>query len=138
MLVREIMTSKVKILSPQDSIQHAACLMRDEGVGSLPVVSADHLVGHVTDRDITVRAVAAGMEGSAPITDVMSEGVLSCFEDEEVNAVAEKMAKHQVRRLPVLTRANRLCGMVSLGDIATKGADQAAAEALTEISERDS
>ena len=135
MLIREIMTSKVEVLSPQDSVQLAACRMRDEDVGSVPVVSADRLVGYVTDRDITVRAVAAGREPSTPVSEVMTVGVLACFEDEDVEAVAEKMAVHQVRRLPVLTRANRLCGIVSLGDIATKGADEAAEEALSEISE---
>ena len=135
MLVREIMTPQVEVLAPTDSIQQAACRMRDADVGSLPIVSADRLIGYVTDRDITVRAVAAGKELSTPVNDIMTESVLSCFEDEEVNAVAEKMATHQVRRLPVLTRANRLCGIISLGDIATKGSDEAAEEALTEISQ---
>jgi len=135
MLVREIMTQQVEVLSPRDSIQHAACRMRDADVGSLPVVSADRLIGYVTDRDIAVRAVAAGKELSTSVNEIMTANVLWCFEDEEVGVVAEMMATHQVRRLPVLTRANQLCGIISLGDIATKGSDEAAEEALTEISE---
>src|SRR5262245_28748789 len=116
MHVREIMTTDVKLLSPQDSIQKAACRMRDEGIGSLPIASDDRLIGYVTDRDIAVRAVAAGKELSAPVSEIMTERLLYCFEDEEVEAVAENMAKNQVRRLPVLTRAKHLCGVVSLGD----------------------
>ena len=135
MRIGEIMTNEVKLLSPDDSIQQAACRMRDEDIGSLPVASADRLVGYVTDRDLVVRSLAVGMKLSTPVREVMTERLLYCFEDDEVEAVAQNMAKNQVRRLPVLTREKRLCGIVSLGDIATKGEDEAAEEALTEISE---
>jgi len=135
MRISEIMTHEVKLMSPDDSIQQAACRMRDQGIGSLPIASADRLVGYVTDRDLVVRALAAGMKHSTPVREVMTERLLYCFEDDEVEAVAENMAQNQVRRLPVLTREKRLCGIVSLGDIATKGEDEAAEEALTEISE---
>jgi CBS domain-containing protein len=135
MRVSEIMTSEVEFLSPNDSIQQAACRMRDEEIGSLPVASGDRLIGYVTDRDIVVRAVAAGIELGSPVREVMTERLLYCFEDEEVGAVAANMAMNQVRRLPVLTRKKRLCGIVSLGDVAIKGEDEAAEEALTEISE---
>ena len=135
MRVSEIMTNEVKLLSPSDSIQQAACRMRDEEIGSLPVASGDRLIGYVTDRDIAVRAVAAGIAPKSPVREIMTERLLYCFEDEEVDAVAQNMALNQVRRLPVLTREKRLCGVVSLGDIATKGADEAAEAALTEISE---
>ena len=135
MRVSEIMTSDVKLLSPNDSIQQAACRMRDEEIGSLPVASGDRLIGYVTDRDIAVRAVAAGMELKSPVREIMTKRLLYCFDDEEVEAVAQNMALNQVRRLPVLTREKRLCGIVALGDIATKGEDEAAEAALTEISE---
>ncbi len=68
----EIMTNEVKLLSPDDSIQLAACRMRDEGIGSLPVASADRLIGYVTDRDIAVRAVAAGMALWLPVREIMT------------------------------------------------------------------
>jgi CBS domain-containing protein len=135
MRVSEIMSTEVQLLSPDDSIQQAACRMRDEEIGSLPVASGDRLVGYVTDRDVAVRGVAAGKAIKSPVREIMTERLLYCFEDEEVEAVAKNMAMNQVRRLPVLTRENRLCGIVSLGDVATKGEHQAAEEALTEISE---
>lgn len=135
MLVREIMTKGVKLLSPEDSIQQAACHMRDEGIGSLPIASGDRLIGYVTDRDIVVRGVAAGKELGCPVYEVMTKNLFYCFEDEEVEAVAENMATNQVRRLPVLTRAMRLCGIISLGDLATKSDDGSTEVVLSEISE---
>ena len=135
MRIAEIMTAEVKLLAPDHSIQQAACRMRDEDIGSLPVASGDRLVGYVTDRDLVIRGIAAGKDMSAPVREVMTERLLYCFEDDTVDDVAENMAKNQVRRLPVLTRAKRLCGIVSLGDLAVEGNDEAAEEALTEISE---
>jgi CBS domain-containing protein len=134
MQVGEIMTSNVHLLSPEDSIQSAACQMRDEGIGSLPVSSGDRLVGYVTDRDIAVRGVAAGKKLDAAVSEVMSDRILYCFVDDEIEEVAESMAKNQVRRLPVLTREKRLCGVVSLGDLATRGTQAVAEDALSEIS----
>lgn len=131
MLVGEIMTSNVHLLSPEDSIQKAACRIRDKGIGSMPVVAGDRLVGYITDRDIVVRGVAAGKDLSAPVSEVVTDRILYCFEDDAVEDVVENMAKNQVRRLPVLTREKRLCGIVSLGDLATRGSE----EALSEISE---
>ena len=134
MLVREIMTADVQLLSPDESIQSAACRMRDKEIGSLPVSSGDRLVGYITDRDIVVRGLAAGKKLSAPVHEVMTDRILYCFEDEEVESVAASMAHNQVRRLPVLTREKRLCGIVSLGDIATRGGAEVANDALAEIS----
>ena len=135
MPISEIMTREVRLLSPESSLQKAACQMRDENIGSLPVASADRLVGYVTDRDIAIRGVAAGKDLSAPVSEVMTGRILYCFDDEEVEDVAANMAKNQVRRLPVLTREKHLCGIVSLGDIATSESDGAAANALSDISE---
>lgn len=135
MRIADIMTIDVLLLSPDDSVQLAAVRMRDEDIGSLPVASADRLVGFVTDRDLVVRALAEGMDLSTRVSEVMSDQIIYCFEDEPIETVAEKMAKHQVRRLPVLGRDNKLRGVVSLGDLAVKGDNEAAEEALTEISE---
>jgi CBS domain-containing protein len=135
MRIAEIMTGDVKLLAPEDSIQHAACRMRDENIGSLPVASGDRLVGYVTDRDLVVRGMAAGKDLSTAVREIMSGRLLYCFDDDSVEDVAENMAKNQVRRLPVLTREKRLCGIVSLGDLAVRGDGDAAEGALTEISE---
>jgi CBS domain-containing protein len=135
MLASEIMTADVQLLSPEDSIQFAACKMRDENIGSLPVASGDRLIGYVTDRDIVVRGVAAGKDLSETVREIMSERLLYCFADDSVEDVSENVARNKVRRLPVLTREKRLCGIVSLGDLAVDGDKEAAEEALTEISE---
>jgi CBS domain-containing protein len=136
MKVSDVMTRDVEIASPDDDLQTAAQMMRDIDTGALPVGENDRLVGMITDRDIAVRAVA---EGKAPkecrVREVMSGEVHYCFEDEEVAAVADKMAQLQVRRLPVLDRNKRLVGIASLGDLATEAKDQAPAKALHGISQ---
>ena len=134
MQIREIMTRNVKLIHPQDSIREAARRMRDEDIGSLPVADGDRLVGYVTDRDIVIRAIADSADADSPVREAMSDRVLYCFEDEPVEKVARNMAENQVRRLPVLTREKRLCGIVALGDIASHGADEPAEEALEGIS----
>jgi CBS domain-containing protein len=134
MQVREIMTRDVKLLTPRDSIREAAIRMRDEDIGSLPVTDGDRLIGVVTDRDLVVRALAEGQDPDTPIGQAMTERVLYCFDDEPVESVAENMARNQIRRLPVVTREKRLCGIVALGDIATSGKTRPAESALEGIS----
>lgn len=134
MQIREIMTRDVKLISPQDSIRAAAGRMRDDDIGSLPVADGDRLVGYITDRDIVIRALADSGDADSSVGKVMSDRILYCFEDEAVEDVAKNMAQNQVRRLPVLTREKRLCGIVALGDIASHGADKPAEQALEGIS----
>jgi CBS domain-containing protein len=136
MQVQEIMTRDVDIIDPSMKICDAACRMRDEDVGALPVGENDRLIGMVTDRDIVIRAVA---EDRAPkdadVREVMSERIFYCFEDDAVEQASKTMAEHQVRRLPVLNRDKRLTGIVALADIAMK-APQASEMALEGVSER--
>jgi CBS domain-containing protein len=134
MQIREIMTRAVKLTHPEDTIRDAARRMRDEDIGSLPVADGDRLVGYLTDRDIVVRALAGDAGPDSPVREAMSDRVLYCFEDDTVESVAKNMANNQVRRLPVLTREKRLCGIVALGDLAVKGVDEPAEEALEGIS----
>jgi CBS domain-containing protein len=103
--------------------------------GALPVGENDRLVGMITDRDITVRAVGAGKGPDTPIREVMSKDVRYCFEDDELDEVAENMADIKVRRLPVLNRDKRLVGILSLGDIALTEGAGSAGSALCGISE---
>lgn len=119
MRISEIMTTDVETVTPDQSICEAACAMARVDCGAILVRDGDRLVGMVTDRDIAVRAVAAGMESDTPVSQVMSENIRYCFEDEEVQHVAENMADIQMRRLPVLDRNKRLVGVVSLGDFAS-------------------
>ncbi|HLD66051.1 MAG TPA: CBS domain-containing protein [Pseudomonas sp.] len=119
MKISEIMTQEVKTVRPEQSLRDAAKLMADIDSGALLVSEGDRLVGMITDRDITVRAVAKGMGCDSPVREVMTPKVLYCFEDEDVDQVAENMADIQKRRLPVLSRDKRLVGVVSLGNIAS-------------------
>jgi CBS domain-containing protein len=134
MRVSEAMTPNVQLANPNQSIIDAARMMSDADCGALPVGENDRLVGMVTDRDIVVRALAHG-KTDATIRDVMTESIEYCFEDDDLDDVASRMGDLQVRRLPVLNSDKRLVGIVSLGDIATIGANQPASDALSGISE---
>jgi CBS domain-containing protein len=135
MQVSEFMTRDVKLVSPDDTIQQAAKAMADIDAGAIPVGENDHLVGMITDRDIAVRAIAKGKGPKAKIRDVMSEEVLYCFEDEELDHVARNMGEVKVRRLPVVNREKRLVGIVSLGDVAAQQGGKATGRTLSRISQ---
>jgi len=135
MLVSEAMSSDVKMASPDQSIRDAARMMAELDAGVLPVGENDKLVGMITDRDIAVRAVAAGKPPTTKVREVMSSEVKYCFEDDDLDDVAENMADIKVRRLPVLNREKRLVGIVSLGDIALFDGAGSAGSALCVISE---
>lgn len=135
MQVRQAMSTDVKIASPNQSIQAAAAIMAEIDAGVLPVGENDRLVGVITDRDIAVRAVAAGKDPDTPVHEVMSKEVLYCFDEDEIDEVAQNMADNKLRRLPVLDANKRLVGIVSLGDIALADGPSEAGEALIGISE---
>ena len=121
MEVCEVMTPDVVIASPDDTLQHAAEMMVDIDAGVLPVGEKDRLVGMLTDRDITVRAVAAGKSpADCKVREVMSPEIKYIYEDESLEDAARNMSELQIRRLPVLSRDKRLVGIVSLGDLALK------------------
>ncbi|MDL5594376.1 CBS domain-containing protein [Bacillus subtilis] len=130
MKISEIMTRNVQTLTPDSSLREAASLMGRIDSGALLVNEGDRLVGMVTDRDITVRGVTAGLDAEAPVREVMSSEIRYCFEDEDVQHVAENMAQIQLRRLPVLNREKRLVGVVSLGNIAACRSERASATVL--------
>ena len=134
MRVSEAMTRDVRVANPGQSIREVASIMAEIDAGSLPVGENDRLVGMITDRDIAIRAVAEGKGPDTPVREVMTtEQVLYCFEDEDLNHVAENMSDERVRRLPVMNREKRLVGIVSLGDVATKE-KKAATKAVTGVS----
>jgi CBS domain-containing protein len=135
MKIEEVMTSDVSYVRPDTSILEIARKMRDDDIGSVPVVENDRLIGMVTDRDIVIRVLAEGRTQSGTARDAMSPGILYCFDDESVEDVLDKMADQQIRRLPVLNRDKRLVGVVSLGDLSLAGKRKAAGEALQEISQ---
>jgi CBS domain-containing protein len=136
MKVAECMTVEVEIVGPDQPIREAAQFMLRADAGAMPVGEGDRLVGMVTDRDIAVRAVAEGRGPDTPVRDVMTDEVLFCFEDDEVEEVAMKMSDAQVRRMPVLSREDRaLVGIVSLGDLSRSDQSDAATVALEGITD---
>jgi CBS domain-containing protein len=135
MRVKEAMSNDVQIANPNQSIRDAARLMAEIDAGVLPVGENDRLVGMITDRDIAVRAVAQGKGPTTSVRDVMSEEVKYCFEDDDIDEVAQNMADLKVRRLPVLNADKRLVGIISLGDLALTDGPENAGEALCSISE---
>jgi len=133
--VGEIMTRSVAVVQQDDSLQQAAQKMKTLNVGSLPVCDGDAMVGVVTDRDIAVRGVAAGMvPQEARVSDVMTADVRWCSESDGVEQAMELMGEAQVRRLAVLDENRKIVGVISLGDLATRQSAHTDAT-LREISE---
>ena len=135
MNIRDVMTSNPTCVSPDDSIQNAARIMRDEDTGAVPVVENGRPVGIVTDRDIVVRAVAENSQLSRPVREIVTGNVVAARPDMSTREAAELMSEHQVRRLPVIEN-DRLVGIVSIGDLAVKeGRDSRVGDTLQHISE---
>jgi len=135
MKVCDAMSRDVKVASPKQSIRDAAKMMAKLDAGVLPVGEDDRLVGVITDRDITIRAVAEGKSPTTKVGDVMSHEVLYCFDDQELDDIAQNMAEMKVRRLPVVNRDKRLVGIISLGDLARREDSRTAGQTISEISE---
>jgi CBS domain-containing protein len=138
-LVHEVMTRDVQSVSARDTVRRAAQLMDDLNVGSLPVCDGGRVIGMVTDRDITVRATAAGLNpDDALVEQVMSADVRSCFEDQPLEEVVRRMADTQIRRVPVVSQdgTQRLVGIVSLGDIATRTAGDGRGQVVEQVVEK--
>jgi CBS domain-containing protein len=116
--VREAMTEGPRSIGPSASVVEAARLMRDEHIGSLPITDGDTLVGMITDRDITTRVVAQAADlATTSVGDVYSQDLISVEPDKELEEALRLMARHQVRRLPVV-EDGRLVGIVAQADIA--------------------
>lgn len=139
MTARDIMTSDPQCVTPQDTLQKAAQLMRDVNVGLVPVVESNgskKLVGVVTDRDITIRHVAEGHSGSDhQVREAMSSsGIVTCSPDDDVQKVMKAMAGAQVRRVPVV-EGGELVGIIAQADLALDtGEDSAVGETVEQIS----
>jgi CBS-domain-containing membrane protein len=131
--IQDVMTRDVQSISPQETIQRAAQMMDELNVGAIPVLDGQKLVGMITDRDITVRATAAGQApDSTRVGDVMSTDVRTCSPNQTVDEVLGQMGDVQIRRVPVIDEnSQEVIGIVSMGDMATKhsaGVDRALEE----------
>lgn len=136
--VRDVMTLGVLSLSPRDTVLLAAQAMEQLNIGALPVCEGPRVVGVITDRDIVVRGVALELPmNTTPLSAVMSPQVECVFEDEGLAEVIAKMQQSQIRRLPVLDNAERLVGMLSLGDLALHADPAVTGTTLADISEPD-
>ena len=135
MKVSEVMTSDVQTVSADQTAREAASFMLRAEAGSSPVCEGDRVSGIITDRDIAVRGVAEGRGPDTPVRELMSDGIICARDDEDVADVAHRMSEEQVRRLPVLDSEDRLCGIVSLGDLARETRTQESQEALEGVSQ---
>jgi CBS domain-containing protein len=137
MKVSECMTAGVEVVTPQQSIGEAAQFMLRADAGALPVGDGQRLIGMITDRDIAVRGVAQGLGPDTPVSQVMTEDLVYCYDDDTIEDAALTMSEAQVRRLPVLSReGEKLVGILSLGDISRSDqAEDATHVALDGITE---
>ena len=135
MKISDIMSRDVQVARPEDTLRDAAETMARIDVGSLPVCDGRRLQGIVTDRDIVVRGLAKGLGADSTITQVMTEGVEYCFDDDDLVEVSDKMAASQIRRIPVVDRDKNLVGIVSLGDVAREARPAESGDVLEEVSQ---
>jgi CBS domain-containing protein len=136
MKIREMMTKETRTVSPATPVIEAAGLMRIHDIGVVPVVEGERIVGMLTDRDIVLQVVADGDDPrTTKVSEVMSTGSISVFEDQNVEEAVELMQKYQVRRLPVLDRGSKVVGIISLGDIAVDVHAGLSGKVLKEVSE---
>jgi|SRR5437868_1365616 len=135
MKVGEVMTREVQTVSPDQTAREAASFMLSADAGAIPVTDGDQLMGMITDRDIAVRGIAQGRGPDTPVRELMSNDIVAARIDDDVDDVAVRMSEAQVRRLPVVDEQQKLCGIVSLGDISQKADDNTAEQVLEGVSE---
>lgn len=118
MKAKDIMTAKPCTCSPNDSVQDVARTMRDHDCGAVPITDSGRLIGIVTDRDLTVRALASGLDIDSRVADVITREPVSCGPDTDLSEVERVMSDQQVRRVPIVDADKRVVGIVSQADLA--------------------
>jgi CBS domain-containing protein len=135
MKVKDVMHKGVEWVTPDTPVADVAKKMREHDIGAVPVGEDDRLVGMVTDRDITIRAVAGNRDISKlAVRDVMTSGIIYCRDAEEVDDAVRIMESKQIRRLPVIDENKRMVGIVALGDISHAASRDLAAEVMKAVS----
>lgn len=133
--LRDVMTTGVETVAPGDTIRYAADKMKALDIGSLPVCDGERLVGVLTDRDIAIRAVAAGRDPNrTAVIETMTPRLVFGYEEQLVTEAVDLMREHEIRRLPVVDHGRRLVGIVALADLATCGDEPVAMSALEGVS----
>lgn len=121
MTVKDVMSRNVVCCTSRDTSQHAARLMKDHQVGSLPVVDdlkTRHILGIVTDRDLCTRLIANGYAASTALSSIMTQNPVTCHGDDSLERYESLMQQHQVRRIPVIGKQGECVGMIAQADIA--------------------
>lgn len=133
--IRDVMTSNPQSLESGSSAVEAARIMRDEDTGIVPVVEGDRLIGTVTDRDITVRVVAEGKDpNSATVGEISSRELVTIDPHQDLDEALVLMARHQVRRLPVVEEDGKLVGIVAQADVAKHASRERTGDVVEDIS----
>ena len=134
--IRDLMTKNPCAIDADKSVAYAAKMMRDEDVGLAPIVEDDKLIGTLTDRDIAIRVVAEGKDADqTTVREVASANVVTIDPQQDLDEALRLMAKHQVRRLPVVEEDGRLVGVVAQADVAREGDAEQTGQVVQEISE---
>ena len=134
MLVKDVMTGKAIWIAPDTVVRDIAAKMRELEIGSLPVSENGKLIGMITDRDIALRCCADGFDPETTTArEVMSKGVTWCFDDQEIEDAAQVMQQKHIRRLPVLSRSEKVVGFLSVDDISTKASHELGGEVLEAV-----
>ncbi|MGH8176380.1 MAG: CBS domain-containing protein [Steroidobacter sp.] len=137
MLCSDIMKIDIECVSPETSIRDAARKMRDQNVGFLPACDESmRVVGTITDRDITVRAVAANRPPEKPVEEILTHGIIACRPEDDLSCARELMSQHQISRIMCINRSGRIEGVISLSDIVDWD-DIGGASVLREVSARE-
>jgi CBS domain-containing protein len=140
MICSEIMTRNPEYCLPSDTVIKAAQLMKSANVGPIPIVAdkdGKKLTGIVTDRDLAIKVIAEALDpNTTRLEDVMSNDVVSCKENDDVEEVLKLMKENQVRRIPVVGNNHQLLGIIAQADVATRlGNDGATGQVVEDISE---
>jgi len=133
--VHEVMTDRPRVVTPETPVSEAAQLMKNDDIGSLPILDGEQLAGMLTDRDIVIRAVAEGKDPRGmPVREVASRELVTVNADEELSRALQLMASQQVRRLPVVDDDGRLVGILAQADVAVEAKEKDVGEMVEEIS----
>jgi CBS domain-containing protein len=133
--IQDLMTKNPRTVTADATLAEAASIMRDEDAGVVPIVDAEnHVVGVITDRDIAVRAVAEGKDVQTTVRDIASQDLVTVDPQQDLDEALRLMAKHQVRRLPVVEEDGKLVGIVAQADVAKAGDDARTGEVVEQIS----
>ena len=133
--VHEVMTDRPRVVTPETPVSEAAQLMKNDDIGSLPILDGEQLAGMLTDRDIVIRAVAEGKDPRGmPVREVASRELVTVNADEELSRALQLMASQQVRPLPVVDDDGRLVGILAQADVAVEAKEKDVGEMVEEIS----